>query len=150
MAKFYLQQSYHMANNICEVMFNKTKHDALPEDIKAILKYVPHAAHSDMLWKSMHRMSQDFIDLQTKDKVKVYRTPKPILDAQLKAWDTVIARHLRGQPAVRQGDRVAEGMGEAGDVLAQQRAGEPGERLRALLPEGAAGVRADQRVKAPR
>jgi TRAP-type mannitol/chloroaromatic compound transport system substrate-binding protein len=97
-AKFYLQQSYHMANNICEVMFNKTKHDTLPEEIKAILKYVPHAAHSDMLWKSMHRMSQDFIDVQTKDKVKVYRTPKPILDAQLKAWDTVVARHSADNP----------------------------------------------------
>ena len=97
-AKFYLQQSYHMANNFCEVMFNKTKHDALPEEIKAILKYVPHAAHSDMLWKSMHRMSQDFIDLQIKDKVKVYRTPKPILDAQLKAWDTVVAKHSAENP----------------------------------------------------
>ena len=43
-AKFYLQQSYHMANNFCEVMFNKSRHDALPEEIKAILKYVPHAA----------------------------------------------------------------------------------------------------------
>ena len=97
-AKFYLQQSYHMANNFCEVMFNKTRHDALPEDIKAILKYVPHAAHSDMLWKSMHRMSQDFIDVQTKDKVKVYRTPKSILTAQLKAWDTVIERHSAANP----------------------------------------------------
>lgn len=97
-AKFYLQQSYHMANNFCEVMFNKAKHDALPEEIKAILKYVPHAAHSDMLWKSMHRMSQDFMDLQTKDKVKVYRTPKPILDAQLKAWDTIIEKHSAGNP----------------------------------------------------
>ncbi len=97
-AKFYLQQSYHMANNFCEVMFNKTRHDALPEEIKAILKYVPHAAHSDMLWKSMHRMSQDFIDLQTKDKVKVYRTPKSILSAQLKAWDAVIARHSSANP----------------------------------------------------
>ena len=34
-AKFYLQQSYHMANNFCEVMFNKERHDALPEEIKA-------------------------------------------------------------------------------------------------------------------
>ena len=91
-AKFYLQQSYHMANNFCEVMFNKAKHDALPEEIKQILKHVPHAAHSDMMWKSMHRMSQDFMDLQTKDKVKIYRTPKTILDAQLKAWDSVIAK----------------------------------------------------------
>ncbi len=97
-AKFYLQQSYHMANNFCEVMFNKTKHDALPEEVKAILKYVPHAAHSDMLWKSMHRMSQDFIELQTKDKVKVYRTPKTILDAQLKAWDVVIAKRSGENP----------------------------------------------------
>ncbi len=97
-AKFYLQQSYHMANNFCEVMFNKERHDALPAEIKAILKHVPHAAHSDMMWKSMHRMSQDFIELQTKHKVKIYRTPKPILDAQLKAWDTVIAKRSSENP----------------------------------------------------
>ena len=97
-AKFYLQQSYHMANNFTEVMFNKAKHDALPEEVKAILRYVPHAAHSDMMWKSMHRMSQDFIDVQTKDKVKVYRTPRTILDAQLKAWDAVIAKRSADNP----------------------------------------------------
>ncbi len=97
-AKFYLQQSYHMANNFCEVMFNRDRHDALPAEVKAILKHVPHAAHSDMMWKSMHRMSQDFIELQTKHKVKIYRTPKPILDAQLKAWDTVIAKRSTDNP----------------------------------------------------
>jgi TRAP-type mannitol/chloroaromatic compound transport system substrate-binding protein len=97
-SKIYLQQSYHMANNFCEVMFNKPKHDALPEEVKAILKYVPHAAHSDMMWKSMHRMSQDFIELQTKDKVRIFRTPRPILDAQLKAWDTIIAKHSAANP----------------------------------------------------
>jgi len=94
----YLQQSYHMSNNFTEVLFNKAKHDGLPEEIKAILKYVPHAVHSDMSWKSMHRMSQDFLDVQTKDKVKVYRTPKPILDAQLKAWDAVIAKRSAENP----------------------------------------------------
>jgi TRAP-type mannitol/chloroaromatic compound transport system substrate-binding protein len=30
--------------------------------------------------------------VQVKDKVKVYRTPRTILDAQLKAWDTVVAK----------------------------------------------------------
>ena len=39
-SKFYLQQSYHMANNFCEVMFNKARHDALPGEIKVILKHV--------------------------------------------------------------------------------------------------------------
>jgi TRAP-type mannitol/chloroaromatic compound transport system substrate-binding protein len=97
-ARFYLQQSYHMANNFTEVMFNKAKHDALPEEIKAILKYVPHAAHADMMWKSMHRMSQDFLELQAGGKVRAYRTPRSILDAQLKAWDQVIAKRSADNP----------------------------------------------------
>ena len=97
-AKFYLQQSYHMANNFTEVMFNKAKHDALPQEVKDILRYVPHAAHSDMMWKSMHRMSQDFIELQANQKVRAYRTPRPILDAQLKAWDAVIAKRSADNP----------------------------------------------------
>jgi TRAP-type mannitol/chloroaromatic compound transport system substrate-binding protein len=59
---------------------------------------VPHAAHADMMWKSMHRMSQDFMELQTSQKVKAYRTPRPILDAQLKAWDQVIAKRSADNP----------------------------------------------------
>jgi len=97
-AKFYLQQSYHMANNFCEVMFNKQKHDALPAEIKAVLRHVTLSGHADQLFKSMHRMSQDFIELQTKHKVTIYRTPRPILDAQLKAWDGVIAKRSTDNP----------------------------------------------------
>ena len=91
-AKFYLQQSYHMSNNFCEMMINRKKYEALPDDLKVILRYVSQAASADMEWKSMHRMSQDYIELQTKQKVQAYRTPRPILDAQLKAWDAVIKR----------------------------------------------------------
>ena len=97
-AKFYLQQSYHMSNNFCEMMFNRKKYEALPDDLKIVLKYVSHAASADMEWKSMHRMSQDYIELQTKQKVKAYRTPRPILDAQLKAWDAVIKRRSAENP----------------------------------------------------
>jgi len=63
-----------------------------------VLRHVSHSAHADMSWKSMHRMSQDFIELQTQQKVKIYRTPKPILDAQLKAWDGVIAKRSVDNP----------------------------------------------------
>ncbi len=97
-AKYYLQQSYHMSNNFCEMMINKKKYDALPEEMKIIMKHVSHAASADMEWKSMHRMSQDYIELQTKQGVKAYTTPKPILDAQLKAWDKVIARRSAENP----------------------------------------------------
>ncbi len=91
-AKFYLQQSYHMSNNFCEIMFNRKRYDALPAELKGILPLAAHAASADMHWKAMHRMSKDLIELQTVHKVKVSRTPKVILDAQLKAWDRVIER----------------------------------------------------------
>ncbi len=97
-AKYYLQQSYHMSNNFCEMMINKKKYDALPEEMKIIMKHVSHAASADMEWKSMHRMSQDYIELQTKQGVKAYITPRPILDAQLKAWDKVIAKRSGENP----------------------------------------------------
>lgn len=97
-AKFYLQQSCHMSNNFCEIMFNRKRYEALPDDLKIMLKYVNLVAGADMEWKSMRRMSQDYIELQTKQKITAYRTPKPILDAQLKAWDAVIKRRQADNP----------------------------------------------------
>ena len=97
-AKYYMQQSYHMSNNFCEILINKKKYDTLPDELKTAMKYASHAASADMSWKSMHRMSQDFLELQYKQKVSIYRTPKVILDAQLKAWDTVIAKRSAENP----------------------------------------------------
>lgn len=97
-AKFYLQQSYHMSNNFCEVMFNRKRYDALPQEIKVILDHAAKAASCEQHWRSMHRMSQDYIELQTQQKVRAYRTPRPILDAQLKAWEAVIAKRSAENP----------------------------------------------------
>jgi len=91
-AKFYLQQSYHMANNCCEIMINRQKYEALPDDLKTVLRYASHAATADMQWKSMDRMSADFLKLQSDRKVQAYRTPQSILDAQLAAWDRVVGK----------------------------------------------------------
>jgi TRAP-type mannitol/chloroaromatic compound transport system substrate-binding protein len=97
-AKFYLQQSYHMANNFCEVMINRKKYEALPEELKTILRLAAQAASADMSWKAMHRMSQDYLELQKNQKVRAYRTPKPILDAQLRAWNAVIKKRSAENP----------------------------------------------------
>jgi TRAP-type mannitol/chloroaromatic compound transport system substrate-binding protein len=91
-AKFYLQQSYHMANNVCELMINKRRFEALPAELKEIVRHASHAASAEMSWKAMHRMSIDFMELQAVQKVRIYRTPRPILDAQLKAWNAVIEK----------------------------------------------------------
>lgn len=97
-ARYYFQQSYHMSNNFCEVVFNRRRHDALPEDVKAILKHAAHAASADGLWKEMHRMSQDLAELQAGKKVNVFLTPRAILEAQLRAWDAVIRKRSAENP----------------------------------------------------
>lgn len=97
-ARFYLQQSYHMANNFCEVMVNRKKYEALPEELKIVLKLASQAASADMTWKAMHRMSQDYLELKKNPKLRIYKTPRPILDAQLKAWNAVIKRRSAENP----------------------------------------------------
>lgn len=97
-ARFYLQQSYHMSNNFCEVMVNRKKYEALPEELKIVLKLASQAASADMTWKAMHRMSQDYLELKKNAKLRIYKTPRPILDAQLKAWSAVIKRRSAENP----------------------------------------------------
>lgn len=74
------------------------KFDALPAELKEIVRLASQAASADMAWKAMHRMSQDFAELQAMPKLKIYRTPRPILDAQLKAWNAVIDKRSGENP----------------------------------------------------
>jgi TRAP-type mannitol/chloroaromatic compound transport system substrate-binding protein len=57
--------------------------------MKAIIENAVEAASADMSWKSIDRYSKDYIELQTKDKVKFYRTPDSVLQKQLDIFDTV-------------------------------------------------------------
>jgi TRAP-type mannitol/chloroaromatic compound transport system substrate-binding protein len=83
-------QSFHQSGEQFEILFNKTKYDALPGELKAIIDYSVQAASADMSWKAIQRNSQDYIELK-KAKVNFYKTPDPILRAQLAAWDKVTA-----------------------------------------------------------
>ena len=93
-SKVCMLQSYHQNAEQFEVIFNKTKYDALPEKLKLQLGYVADAANSDMMWKAVDRYSQDYIELQTKDKVKFYKTPDAILQKQLEIFDSVMAKRV--------------------------------------------------------
>jgi TRAP-type mannitol/chloroaromatic compound transport system substrate-binding protein len=82
-------QSFHQSGEQFEILFNKAKYDGLPAELKSIIDYSVQAASADMSWKAIHRNSQDYIELKTKDKVNFYKTPDSILKAQLEAWDKV-------------------------------------------------------------
>ena len=88
-SKICMLQSYHQNAEQFEITFNKTKFDALPDKLKAIIANAVEAASQDMQWKAIDRYSQDYVELQTKDNVKFYKTPDSVLKRQLEIFDEV-------------------------------------------------------------
>lgn len=91
-AKVYMLQSFHQHTETFEVQFNKAKYDALPAELKAIIRFAAESASADMSWKLQERYPKDLIEMTQRQGVRAITTPRPILEAQLRAWDAVIAR----------------------------------------------------------
>jgi len=89
-SKVCMLQSYHQNGEQFEIMFNKGKYDALPEKMKAIIAHAVDAASADLVWKSIDRYSKDYVEMQTKDKVRFYKTPASILQRQLQTYDAAV------------------------------------------------------------
>ncbi len=87
--KNYMMGSYHQSSESFEIVFNKTKYDSLPKDLQAILRYGVEAANSSNFWLAMENYSRDLQVLKDKHKVNVIKTPRSIMQEQLKAWDTL-------------------------------------------------------------
>src|SRR5712691_5131722 len=101
-SKVYMLQSYHQNGEQFEITFNKTKFDALPGKMKAIIENAVEAASQDLSWKSIDRYSQDHIKLQTEDKVKMYKTPDSVLQRQLQIFDQVLAKRSADNPLFKE------------------------------------------------
>src|SRR6266403_1402383 len=101
-AKICMLQSYHQNAEQFEITFNKTKYDALPDKLKAIIANAVEAASQDMQWKAIDRYSQDYVELQTKDNVKFYKTPDAILKRQLEIFDEVAKKKAAENPMFKE------------------------------------------------
>ncbi len=101
-SKVYMLQSYHQNAEQLEITFNKAKFDALPDKMKKIIEYAVEAASADMAWKSIDRYSKDYIELQVKDKVRMYKTPPSILQKQLQIFDEVLAKKSADNPMFKE------------------------------------------------
>jgi TRAP-type mannitol/chloroaromatic compound transport system substrate-binding protein len=88
--KFYMVQSNHQQCESFEIIFNKAKFNALPPEIKSILRYAVFAATADQFAMAYDRYTKDFEEIK-KRGVQVVKTPDSVLNAQLAAWDRVIA-----------------------------------------------------------
>ena len=101
-SKVCMLQSYHQNAEQFEIMFNKTKYDALPEKMRAIIAVATEAAGQEMAWKAIDRYSKDYEELQTKDKVKFYKTPDSVLQKQLEIYDQVIEKKSAENPLFKE------------------------------------------------
>ena len=101
-SKVCMLQSYHQNAEQFEITFNKTKYDGLPEKMRSLIANAVEAASADMSWKAIDRYSQDYIELQTKDKVKFYKTPEAVLKKQLEVFDEVVKKKAAENPMFKE------------------------------------------------
>jgi TRAP-type mannitol/chloroaromatic compound transport system substrate-binding protein len=94
-SKVCMLQSYHQNAEQFEIMFNKTKFDALPAKVRAIIENAVEAASQDMTWKAIDRYSKDYVELEKKG-VKFYKTPDAVLQRQLTGYDAAAAKKSEG------------------------------------------------------
>ncbi len=100
-SKVCMLQSYHQNAEQFEITFNKTKYDALPEKLRAIIAYAVEASSAAMSWKAVDRYSADYIELQ-KAGVKFYKTPESVLRKQLEAYDATVAKKSLENPLFKE------------------------------------------------
>ena len=101
-SKVCMLQSYHQNAESFEVIFNRDKFNALPAKLQALIEVCVEAASADMSWKAIDRYSKDYIEMQTKDKVKFYKTPDSILQKELEAYDTVAEKKAAENPLFKE------------------------------------------------
>ncbi len=89
-SKTFMVRSHHQAAESFEISFNKTKYNALAPELKAILRYAAFASTADQFALAHDRYSKDLIEIK-KRGVQVIPTPDAVLQAQLDAWNKVIA-----------------------------------------------------------
>jgi TRAP-type mannitol/chloroaromatic compound transport system substrate-binding protein len=101
-SKVCMLQSYHQNAEQFEIIFNKDKFDALPQQMKAMIEYAVEAASADMSWKAIDRYSKDYVEMQTKDKVRFYKTPDSVLQRQLDIFDQVESKKSGENPMFKE------------------------------------------------
>ena len=115
-AKNYMLGSHHQATEYFEIMFKRSKFNALPAEHQAILQYAAEAVSSANEWKAMDYYSKDLQELI--DQGQGQRRPHAA--GRLRRPDQGLGRadrRARERSLHEEGDGLAEGVGTARRVL---------------------------------
>ncbi len=132
-SKICMLQSYHQNSEQLEISFNKDKLNGLPPKMQAIIEGAVEACSQDMQWKAIDRNSQDYITLQTTDKVRFFKTPDSILAKQLELYDEIAKKYVVVQSALQGDHPVAACVRQAGDAVGAGLHHQPQDGVRPLL-----------------
>jgi TRAP-type mannitol/chloroaromatic compound transport system substrate-binding protein len=97
-AKTCMVQSYHQPGEFFEVLISRRVWDSMPEMYRTMFRITAKAATAQMSWRTIEVYSKAYEELRDKRGVKFVETPRDILEAQLKAWDAVIAEKSATNP----------------------------------------------------
>src|ERR1700754_945519 len=101
-SKICMLQSYHQNSEQLEISFNKDKFKGLPAKMQVLIESPVEAASQDMQWKAIERNSQDYITLQTQDKVRFFKTPDSVLAKELDLYDYITKKYLGTNPLFKE------------------------------------------------
>jgi TRAP-type mannitol/chloroaromatic compound transport system substrate-binding protein len=101
-SKICMLQSYHQNSEQLEISFNKDKFKGLPPKMQALIEGAVEASSQDMMWKAIDRNSQDYITLQTQDKVRFFKTPDAMLKRQLELYDEIAKKYIANNPLFKE------------------------------------------------
>jgi TRAP-type mannitol/chloroaromatic compound transport system substrate-binding protein len=93
-AKIYVMGGYQKSVGTFEIAFNKTKYYALPADVKSIVRHAAFAGSAAQRGAAYARFSKDLDEIRRRG-VQVSRVGEPVLQAQLSAWDKLIAERSK-------------------------------------------------------
>jgi len=90
-AKYYYWPGWHEPGTVIECFVNKAAYDTLPVDLQAIITHVAQDAYNTMLAEYTAHNSAALIELLTKHKVQLKRTPDRVLATLGKLSKEVVA-----------------------------------------------------------
>lgn len=93
-SKIYVLGGYQRPVGVFEIAFNKAKHDALPAEIRSILRHAALAASSSQRSLVTVRCARDLDEISRRG-VKISRASESVMRTQLAAWDKVIAERSK-------------------------------------------------------
>lgn len=93
--KFLHAPGLHNATGMFDLLIHRRRWEALPADLKAILRYAALAETVTSTYRTLARNQEDLDTMVAKHGVTVVPTPKDILQKELEAWEKVAERKAK-------------------------------------------------------